>query len=145
MPLKLNIRKFLFPNFCVEDFSRVLIEKPFHLHFHLQLPFIIMFFSIVTGQAFDHFETARVSYAEILARWGMFKKSAEVLKFCPSQQPDPFSLLIACSTCQQVFESDDVADVCPDCKKELIICVICDFPCNGLIMTCPLCVSFYYY
>uniref|UniRef100_A0AC35G671 Carnosine N-methyltransferase n=1 Tax=Panagrolaimus sp. PS1159 TaxID=55785 RepID=A0AC35G671_9BILA len=97
-------------------------------------------FPMITGKAFDHFETSRVEYAEILARWGMFKKSAEVLKFCPSQQPDPFSILIACSQCQQVFDSEDEnGDICEKCKQELIICVICDFPCSGLILTCPLC------
>uniref|UniRef100_A0AC34FQT9 GATOR complex protein MIO zinc-ribbon like domain-containing protein n=1 Tax=Panagrolaimus sp. ES5 TaxID=591445 RepID=A0AC34FQT9_9BILA len=97
-------------------------------------------FPMMTGKAFDHFETSRVAYAEILARWGMFKKSAEVLKFCPSQQPDPFSILIACSQCQQVFDSEDeMGDTCERCRQELIICTICDFPCSGLILTCPLC------
>uniref|UniRef100_A0A914Z030 Uncharacterized protein n=1 Tax=Panagrolaimus superbus TaxID=310955 RepID=A0A914Z030_9BILA len=97
-------------------------------------------FPMMTGNAFDHFETSRVAYAEILARWGMFKKSAEVLKFCPSQQPDPFSILIACSQCQQVFDSEDeIGDTCEKCRQELIICTICDFPCSGLILACPLC------
>ena len=94
----------------------------------------------VSGIAIDQFETYRIQYAEILARWRFFKKSAEVLKFCASKQPSTFVEIIVCQNCQKILEQDQ-KNICKDCRAPALMCSLCQLPCYGLIVTCPICVS----
>ena len=98
----------------------------------------------ISGIAIDQFETYRIQYAEILARWGYFKKSAEVLKYCASKQPLIFEEIIVCQNCQKILEQDQKT-ICKDCKTPALMCSLCQLPCYGLIVTCPICVSIIFF
>uniref|UniRef100_A0A7E4UQD9 RWD domain-containing protein n=1 Tax=Panagrellus redivivus TaxID=6233 RepID=A0A7E4UQD9_PANRE len=93
---------------------------------------------LIVGRAFDEFEDARVSYGEILSRWGMYKQAAEVYKFCPTQQPEPFVERVFCDKCQEPVFGDNLGK-CQRCRGPSISCALCQRPCTGLLLTCPRC------
>lgn len=83
------------------------------------------------------FEEIRYRYADLLYSWRMYRKYAEVLKFCAAtSEVGSVTSISWCSRCETLHKQ---SFRCPSCKIPPIRCAICDEPCRGVVATCSIC------
>ncbi|KAL7072650.1 hypothetical protein ACQ4LE_007995 [Meloidogyne hapla] len=88
------------------------------------------------------FNEVKRTYADILYRWRMYKKCAEVLKHCDCDNNDEsigiIKALIWCHFCGQQKRGDSLCCI-KGRKTSSIMCSICERPCKGIATTCVSC------
>uniref|UniRef100_A0A914MFA8 WD_REPEATS_REGION domain-containing protein n=1 Tax=Meloidogyne incognita TaxID=6306 RepID=A0A914MFA8_MELIC len=88
------------------------------------------------------FNEVKRIYADILYRWRMYKKCAEVLKHCDSGKNDEsieiIKTLTWCHFCGQQRRGDSFCCI-KGRRTSSIICSICERPCKGIVTTCVTC------
>nr|CAD2181539.1 unnamed protein product [Meloidogyne enterolobii] len=90
----------------------------------------------------NRFNEVKRIYADILYRWRMYKKCAEVLKHCDSGKNDEsieiIKTLIWCHFCGQQRRGDSFCCI-RGRRTSSIVCSICERPCKGIVTTCVTC------
>ncbi|KAI1720383.1 GATOR complex protein WDR59 [Ditylenchus destructor] len=85
------------------------------------------------------FEDIRLQYADILYRWGMYLKCAEVMKYCLTGEEEMIGIISEISWCSNCGEMLRHTQKCGKCKMPPICCAICEGPCYGAMVTCVMC------
>ncbi|KAK0396057.1 hypothetical protein QR680_001547 [Steinernema hermaphroditum] len=81
----------------------------------------------------DRFEDVRSRYADLLFRWQMYVKSAEILKYNAPKDDDPGHL--SARYCKPSCNKDEWTEI----ATTHIMCTICQTPCKGQVVTCLSC------
>lgn len=84
------------------------------------------------------FDEIRHQYADLLFRWRMYSKVAEVMKFSGNAPLSlPLHIKYKCRYCGSKFEKN----ICSNCSKKRrpLSCAVCQLPTNGLMTSCSKC------
>jgi hypothetical protein len=83
------------------------------------------------------YEYFKLSYAEILHRWGLLYSRAEVLKYMcgPSESHKGVEFLTDCKNCLKPAKHC----TCSNCKKFSLNCIICHVSVRGSANCCIVC------
>uniref|UniRef100_A0A183CCB6 WD_REPEATS_REGION domain-containing protein n=1 Tax=Globodera pallida TaxID=36090 RepID=A0A183CCB6_GLOPA len=86
-------------------------------------------------------EELKRRYADILYRWRMYRKCAEVLKHCSRGEGDEASVgtIPAICWCSHCGQQQTAGSKCTKCRRPPIYCAICEQPCRGIVVTCSVC------
>uniref|UniRef100_A0A914WG71 WDR59/RTC1-like RING zinc finger domain-containing protein n=1 Tax=Plectus sambesii TaxID=2011161 RepID=A0A914WG71_9BILA len=83
-------------------------------------------------------ENIRLVYADILSRWNMHSKAAEVLKYCstkPTAELEPMYV----TNCNRCDNNVRYGMKCEQCNALAFRCCLCQMPVKGLWSVCPVC------
>ncbi|MFH4974258.1 hypothetical protein AB6A40_000967 [Gnathostoma spinigerum] len=95
-------------------------------------------YSLLSPALKSRLEEIRLQYAEILMRWRMYSKAAEVLKFSESADPIlPLKVTYKCRNCHESC-SPLKCDMC-EIRGAPVLCTICQTPGKGLLTVCAAC------